>query len=341
MALTTTPRRPAPAEAAGPVTGSITAGPTGEAGFPQCWYPIAISDELRAGEVIGADFLDGRVICYRGANGEATVLSAYCRHTGLDLCHGEVIGDDIRCPFHYWQFGADGRCTGIPVSERIPADSALFHFPTAESLGLVWAFNGETPLYDVPTFPGVDSDTVAVRVECLGEMGIPHWLATANSMDMQHLEVVHGVPNSVDVDSIEITDTKIEYDMVWEDPNFGRIEQHIKDFGTNVVSILGVMAGVRVGQFFAGRPTPGDGTYGYVVVSVPTAELQGVDDATVDAQLTMAMDYGRGLIADDQRILPGIRFKADRLLPADRALSRFLRYVEKFPRAHPASRFIT
>jgi nitrite reductase/ring-hydroxylating ferredoxin subunit len=328
MTLTTSPRR------------SQT--PTGtEDGFPQCWYPIATSEEVTPGSVVGADFLDGRVICYRGATGEATVLSAYCRHTGLDLCHGEVVGDDIRCPFHYWQFGPDGKCRGIPVSDRIPEDSSLFRFPTAESLGLIWAFNGEEPLYDVPTFPGIDSDTLAVRVQELGELGIAHWLATANSMDFQHLEVVHGVANSADVDAIEITDTKIEYDMVWEDPNFGRIEQHIKDFGTNVVSIVGVMAGVRVAQYFAGRPTPGDGSVGYVVVAVPRPEVQGVDPATVDAQLTMAMDYGTGLIADDLRILPGIRFKADRLLPADRALSRFIRYVERYPRAHPSARFIT
>ena len=160
-------------------------------------------------------------------------------------------------------------------------------------------------------------------------------------MDFQHLEVVHGIPSTVDVDDIEITDTKIEYDMVWDDPNFGRIEQHIKDFGTNVVSIIGEMAGVKVAQFFAGRPTPGDGAFGYIVVSVPKAEIQGVGTDVVDAQLEMALAYAKGLIADDQRILPGIRFKADRLLPADRALSRFLRYIDKYPRAHPSSRYIT
>ncbi|HEX6311437.1 MAG TPA: Rieske 2Fe-2S domain-containing protein [Acidimicrobiia bacterium] len=309
--------------------------------FPQCWYPIALSREVAPGTVAGADFLDGRVVCYRGEHGRARVLSAYCRHTGLDLCTADVIGDEIRCPFHYWQFGEDGRCTKIPVSDRIPEDSSLFAFPTAESLGLVWAFNGTEPLYDVPSFPGIDSDTLAVRAECRGEMHIPHWLATANSMDFQHLEVVHGVPNTVDLDAIEITDTSIEYDMVWDDPDFGRIEQHIKDFGTNVVSIIGTMAGVRVAQFFAGRPTPGDGTVGYLVVSVPRAEHQGVTEDAVRAQLEMAFAYGKGLIDDDQRILPGIRFKADRLVPADRGLSRFLRYVDRYPRAHPSERFIT
>ena len=85
----------------------------------------------------------------------------------------------------------------------------------------------------------------------------PTFMGTANSMDMQHLEVVHGVPNEVDVDSIEVTETKIRYDMVWHDPNFGRVEQHLKDFGINVVTVTGELAGVRVGMFFAGRPVAG------------------------------------------------------------------------------------
>ena len=334
----TSARRSGPEAGLEAATATVPATATG---FPQCWYPMALSSDIEPGEVVGVDFLDGRAICFRGESGQASVLSAYCRHTGLDLCTADVLGEEIRCPFHYWQYGGDGSCTKIPVSDRIPEDSSLFAFPTAESLGVVWAFNGTEPLYDVPEFPGVASDTLALRAECLGEMHIPHWLATANSMDFQHLEVVHGVPNTVDLDSIEITETKIEYDMVWDDPTFGRIEQHIKDFGTNVVSIVGEMAGVRVAQYFAGRPTPGDGTYGYIVVTVPKAELQGVAEEVVEGQLGMAMEYGKGLIADDQRILPGIRFKADRLVTADRGLSRFLRYVDRYPRAHPSSQYIT
>jgi len=37
-------------------------------GFHQSWYAIARSDEVRAGDVIGRDFLEGRAIVYRGEN---------------------------------------------------------------------------------------------------------------------------------------------------------------------------------------------------------------------------------------------------------------------------------
>jgi phenylpropionate dioxygenase-like ring-hydroxylating dioxygenase large terminal subunit len=316
-------------------------GEFGAGGFDQCWYPIALSAEVAPGQVVGRDFLDGRVVCFRGDNGVSTVLSAYCRHLGTDLTKGAVIGNELRCGFHYWCYGQHGDCTKIPVSDRIPEDSSLFAYPTAESCGLIWAFNGAEPLYEVPAFPDVDVTTRAVRAGDMGVLAVPTFLATANSMDFQHLEVVHGVPNDADVESIEITDTTIEYDMVWHDPTFGRIEQHIKDFGTNVVSITGTMGGMHIAQFFAGRPVPGDmpggHTHGYIVVSVPKAELQGLSEAEVDQQLDLADAYARGLIAEDQEIFRGLRFRIDKLVTADRGLSRFFRYCERYPKAHPGA----
>jgi hypothetical protein len=183
--------------------------------------------------------------------------------------------------------------------------------------------------------------TLEVRTGEIGLMPFPHWLATANSMDMQHLEVVHGVSSEYDLDTIDVGPTHIEYDMVWHDPNFGRIEQHIKDFGSNVVMIMGTMAGIELSQFFAGRPMTHDESWGYITVAVPKAEVQGVDESVVQQQLDLADGYARGLIADDQQILQGVRFRVDKLLPADRALSRWLRYLDQMPKANPAKKLIT
>lgn len=316
----------------------------GAGGFAQCWYPIARSADVQRGAVVGCDFLDGRVVCFRGENGVATVLSAYCRHLGTDLAQGTVVGDELRCGFHYWCYGQSGECSSIPLSDRIPDDSSLFAYPTAESVGLIWAFNGEAPTYDVPRFPIGEPEDLALRTDDLGVLPFPTFMGTMNSMDMQHLEVVHGVPNEVDLDTIEIHDSGIRYDMVWHDPGFGRVEQHIEDFGINVVTVTGELAGVRVGMLFAGLPVPGSSpgghTHGYNVVSVPTAAVQGVDADTVEQQLQMAFDYARGLIADDERVLRGVHFRVDKLVPADRALARFFRYVDQFPRAHPGARRI-
>ena len=53
-------------------------------GFHQCWYAIARSDEVAAGQVLGRDFLELRAIVYRGESWRVAVMSAYCRHLGAD-----------------------------------------------------------------------------------------------------------------------------------------------------------------------------------------------------------------------------------------------------------------
>jgi phenylpropionate dioxygenase-like ring-hydroxylating dioxygenase large terminal subunit len=46
--------------------------------FPQSWYPMALSDEVKPGGLVGVDFLGTRVIVYRDAEGRPIVQSAYC-----------------------------------------------------------------------------------------------------------------------------------------------------------------------------------------------------------------------------------------------------------------------
>ena len=67
--------------------------PQGHRGFDQCWYPLALASELMAGEVLGREFLNGKVVLFRTQNGEPHVMSAYCRHLGADLSIGTVVGD--------------------------------------------------------------------------------------------------------------------------------------------------------------------------------------------------------------------------------------------------------
>src|SRR5437588_12784453 len=71
--------------------------------FSESWFPICLSLEIPPGKILGVDFLDGRVVAYRGANGEARVMSAYCAHVGADLSVGDIQGDTIRCAFHLWR----------------------------------------------------------------------------------------------------------------------------------------------------------------------------------------------------------------------------------------------
>jgi len=64
---------------------------------------------------------------FRGEDGRAHVLDAYCCHNGANLAAGGLVkGSCLECPFHGWQFrGDDGKCTHIPYCERTNSMSPL------------------------------------------------------------------------------------------------------------------------------------------------------------------------------------------------------------------------
>src|SRR5437667_10034655 len=80
----------------------------GSDGYDQTWYPIVLSREVGIGQVVASEFLDGRVIVYRGESGRVAVLSAYCRPLRADPPLRTVVGDDLRGAVHHLPYGADG-----------------------------------------------------------------------------------------------------------------------------------------------------------------------------------------------------------------------------------------
>ncbi len=309
----------------------------GSDGYDQNWYPIGFSREVGVGQIVGKEFLDGRVVMYRGESGRVAVLSAYCRHLGADLSLGTVVGDGIRCAFHHWEYGADGACTHIPVADRVPPGVALFRFPCAEAWDLVWVFNGPEPLFDVPCFPLADARELVFRTVEACELPVDPWMLLTNSVDFQHLRVLHGLRIECDPRTIAFREHSVEYDVVFEDPSLGVFEQHVKVFGTNTITLSGKMAGADLLTLFSGVPLPSRHTRGWVV----TATRPGGGDDAVAARLAAGEAFFLGLIAEDNPVMQTIRFREDVLLPADHALARFLAYVRRYPRAHPAADFIT
>ena len=304
------------------------------AGFHQSWYAIARSDEVRAGEVIGRDFLDGRAIAYRAENGEAVVMNAYCRHLGADLSMGKVVGNDIQCAFHHWQYGPDGGCTKIPASEKIPKAARMFKYPTVEKWGLIWAFNGAKPLFDVPEFVDYAESDLDIRTAEAFDLPVEPWVPFTNSMDFQHLRVLHGLKIECDPDAIEVGDYRIQYDVRFEDPNLGVFDQRIRVTGTNTIALAGRLNGMAILSMATGTPTPDGRTHGWSVTATPRAEG---NDAEREQRLQIGEAFFRRLIQEDEPIMKTIRFHDGLLIDADRALARFLQYVRRFPTARPAA----
>ncbi len=313
----------------------------GVGGFSQCWYPVALSNAIGKGQLLGCEFLDGRVVVYRGDDGQVRVQSAYCRHLGADLSIGEVRGNDLVCAFHHWQYGPDGMCTKIPASAAtIPRRAKLFSYPTAEALGLVWAFNGVEPLYEVPSFPAQSADTLVVRATEGRSWRVPPYLLLTNSVDFQHLRELHGMSIELDPADIVIDSFGYEFEIDGSVPQFGDLHQHIKCFGNNTITLkMSNGEGVEILALFAATPTP-TGCLSFNVAAALRGDGRGDDDARAERDLSLSEMMMTQLLDEDAPVMDTIRFREDTLIDADSALSKFFRYVREYPRQHPGDGLI-
>ncbi len=100
----------------------------GEFTFPRGWFMIAAAEELNTHKPLAVRFFGNDFALYRGrATGKVVLLDAYCPHMKthlaapnhtsyvvIDVGGSNIDGDGIRCPYHAWRFGPDGKCDDIP-----------------------------------------------------------------------------------------------------------------------------------------------------------------------------------------------------------------------------------
>jgi phenylpropionate dioxygenase-like ring-hydroxylating dioxygenase large terminal subunit len=310
-------------------TQKVSKSPVADPAFHQSWFPVALAREVESGAVLGVDFLGTRVVVYRGATGKPVAQSAWCPHLGADLSIGELVNNQIRCAYHHWRFDEAGACAHIPTGDKIPQGARIFTYPTAKAWGLVWAFNGEKPLFDVARIPGIEEYELAFEPHLRGIRAVPHWVPTSNGVDFQHLRTLHNLQTGAP-DAIEVLGYSIEY----------RIEtasymQHGLITGTNVFAQHLRRGGADSFMLFAGAPIDQQCTRSFFVVGVRSHGGGERQSQSVSEKLQGLRSFVEKLLAEDEPILNTMRFKPGVMVASDRHLSRFFKYVSEFPKYAP------
>jgi len=295
--------------------------------FHQCWYPVALAGEITGDQAAGIDFLGTRVIAYRDTANKATVQEAWCPHLGADLSLGDCAAGTVRCPYHHWRFDAKGDCVEIPTGDKIPPGAKIRTFPTVEAWGLVWAFNGEKPLCDVPGIPDVDEKDLFYSTHARGARKLQPWLAVSNGVDFQHLRALHNLQTGAP-DEISVGAHGIEYCI-----DTSSYMQHGRISGTNVFA-----QHLRAGEahqymLFAGTPIDTESSRGFFVVGVKPSEPSRGGEQATRARLDGLRAFVQRLLGEDDSVLNTINFRRGVMTASDRHLLRYFRYVNEFPLA--------
>ena len=111
------------------------------------WYALARSRDLKT-EPLSVTLWEEAIALYRDESGQAYALEDRCPHRHVKLSHGAVVGTNLECAYHAWQFDPQGNCAVVPYLEdkqKLPA-CKIRSYPVREQDGFVWVFPGDVSL---------------------------------------------------------------------------------------------------------------------------------------------------------------------------------------------------
>ena len=179
------------------------------------WYVVGESSSFGRGPSAVRALGQELVLFRRRSDDRLVALADRCPHRLAKLSGGCVDGDQVRCPYHHWAFGADGTCGDIPSAPRgarIPPRARVDSYPVEERYGWVWLFLGDLDAArrpPIPPLPGYgEPGWRAVR-------GQTTWRAhytrvVENAVDIAHTPFLHarsfGNPDEPEMPEHEVTE---------------------------------------------------------------------------------------------------------------------------------------
>ncbi|MBV1687310.1 Rieske 2Fe-2S domain-containing protein [Novosphingobium sp. G106] len=170
--------------------------------IPFGWFAVAMSGDIAPGEVKTLRYFSTEFVMWRGEDGAVHVVDPYCPHLGAHLgVGGEVVGNDLRCPFHHWSFNGQGAATDIPYTDVIPPQAkradCLPTWPVTESDGVIYVWyhpKKAAPKWDVSRLPECPDGDWILHSTYDWVINIHIQEITENGQDHAHFGAVHGVP---------------------------------------------------------------------------------------------------------------------------------------------------
>jgi phthalate 4,5-dioxygenase oxygenase subunit len=172
------------------------------------WTPALLSSEIPepGGDPVRVRLLCEDLVAFRDLNGRVGLIQENCPHRGASLFYGRNEGTvtapgapgpgicGLRCPYHGWQFDADGACIDMPsepptstFKERVRAKA----YPVHESGGIVWTYMG--PADTMTPFRDFGTETLPAEQQLATKLGSAcNWVQTLEgNVDTAHISWLH------------------------------------------------------------------------------------------------------------------------------------------------------
>jgi 5,5'-dehydrodivanillate O-demethylase len=163
------------------------------------WQPLCPAAELSAeNPKKRVRILGESLLVFRDAQGRIGCVEEFCKHRGASLYYGYVEDSGVRCCYHGWLYGADGKCLEQPFEpkgSKFKDEIRLKSYPVQALGGLLFAYLGPDPAR-APLLPRWD---VLVRADGKREVKVfpvhhCNWLQIQeNTADSTHTFYLHGI----------------------------------------------------------------------------------------------------------------------------------------------------
>ena len=160
------------------------------------WHPIGAETQFDAPGARAIRLFGEDLVLYKDLSGGYGLLERHCPHRRADLSYGYVEACGLRCNYHGWLFGADGKCLEQPYDDlanpaaRFRDKVAARAYPVQALGGLLWAYMGAEPAPLLPDWEPFSWKNGFVQI-VFAEVPC-NWLqAQENSIDPVHFEWMH------------------------------------------------------------------------------------------------------------------------------------------------------
>jgi 5,5'-dehydrodivanillate O-demethylase oxygenase subunit len=158
------------------------------------WQPMAAAEDMKNACTRRVRLLGEDLVLFKDRQGRLGLIAEQCPHRRASFAFGIPTQDGIRCPYHGWEYSAQGKCLNQPnepdncaFREKVATDA----YPVQELGGVLFAYLGPLP---APLLPRFDGFVVEGAIRMLGRVVLPvNWLQIMeNSLDPIHTEWLHG-----------------------------------------------------------------------------------------------------------------------------------------------------
>jgi nitrite reductase/ring-hydroxylating ferredoxin subunit len=298
--------------------------------WPAAWYPFCATDDLRAGP-LSRDMLGRRLVAYRTESGRLALLDARCSHQGADLGRGCINGENIRCPFHDWQYRPDGVCVEVSGQTEIPSFARQASYPVAARSGSVFPFNGARPLFPLPPLSEDDSRNSMIGKPWRFTVDCPWYLVAGQAFDSQRLKSIDGyaLQDSPVVDEPSPFALRVQYTLrsTGESGWLRRltaatIEVSVTNWGGPLLSVQARFQRVTSQMLIAIRPL--EGARSSITVMMGTQPIWPLAH-------WLRHRLARRFLSREIAHLAGMRYRPETLIESDGLLIDFFRWAAALP----------